>query len=231
MSEMKRATSAKPLFKAIRGSSAQQSMFTAAEDDAAGQRRSGDFYATPRDATVAFLEAEGERIRGLDGGIWEPAAGDGAILDVLREYGIRSFGSDIVDRGAGTAVDSFYNFHTAPFGLGGIVTNPPFCEISAGQSGGRWLRHTLSLGIPYFAYLLSSDWAFGKTNGFDALLDAHPPSREYKLRWKLDFTGKGSPPQRNCWYVWDSAHQGEPVIRWLNRPAKPGRQATTKEGT
>ena len=32
------------------------------------------------------------------------------------------------------------------------------------------------------------------------MLDANPFSYCYLMRWKLDFTGEGSPPQRNAWF-------------------------------
>ena len=50
------------------------------------------------------------------------------------------------------------------------------------------------------------------------------------MRWKLDFTGEGSPPQRNAWFVWDRddrrATDGtapHPDFCWLDRT--DGRQA------
>lgn len=36
-----------------------------------------------------------------------------------------------------------------------------------------------------------------------------PILRVYGCRWKVDFTGKGSPPQRNAWFIWDRDWQGE----------------------
>ncbi|MRX51078.1 hypothetical protein GI374_11585 [Paracoccus sp. S-4012] len=44
------------------------------------------------------------------------------------------------------------------------------------------------------------------------------------MRWKLDFTGEGSPPQRNAWFVWRRGWNGEPVFRWLHKPRGDLRQ-------
>lgn len=68
------------------------------------------------------------------------------------------------------------------------------------------------------ALLLSWDWPAARANGLGGLLDAQPFSYCYLMRWKLDFTGEGSPPQRNAWFVWDRAWQGgEPAFRFMNR--------------
>jgi hypothetical protein len=42
------------------------------------------------------------------------------------------------------------------------------------------------------------------------------------MRWKLDFTGEGSPPQRNAWFVWDRDDARDnstrhPDFRWLDK--------------
>ena len=38
------------------------------------------------------------------------------------------------------------------------------------------------------------------------------------MRWKLDFTGEGSPPQRNAWFVWRRDWSGPPMqMRFMNR--------------
>ena len=63
-----------------------------------------------------------------------------------------------------------------------------------------------------------------RQNGLGAMLDANPFSWCYLMRWKLDFTGEGSPPQRNAWFVWDRADpratdgsKPHPEFRWMDR--------------
>lgn len=136
----------------------------------------------------------------------------------MCEAGLTVIGSDTVDRGwPMTEVRSFYDFERSE--APAIITNPPYSEINARDGHGRWLRHTLSLtGWEYCALLLSWDWPAARANGLGALLDAHPFSYCYLMRWKLDFTGEGSPPQRNAWFVWDRRWTGsEPAFRWLDR--------------
>ncbi len=181
-------------------------------------RETHDFYPTPPDVTRALLAVEGERLREL-GSVWEPAAGDGAMVREIAAFGLPVVASDLIDRGCPQAeIRSFYDFSTtmAP----AIVTNPPYCEINARDGNGRWLIHSLSLGAQYVAFFLNWDWPAAL--GLKPILSRNPISRVYVCRWKVDFTGKGSPPQRNAWFIWDRAWRGETALRFLDR--KDGRQ-------
>jgi len=132
--------------------------------------------------------------------------------------------SDLIDRGCPDSWQA--DFFTCRRSRGGaIITNPPYNLINARDGHGRWLRHTLDMpGWRYLALLLSWDWPAARANGLGAMLDRHPFSWCYLMRWKLDFTGEGSPPQRNAWFVWDRddprATDGSaphPDFRWLDR--------------
>lgn len=163
-----------------------------------------DFDPTPPDATRAFLSAEGDRLREITGPIWENAVGAGHIANVLIENGFQVVGTDIVHRGwPGTKVRDFSEMAYRPWDAEIVVTNPPYNLINASQAGGWWLKHTLDLGVRYCAFLLNWDWPAATRNGMGDLLAQHPFSRAYLCRWKIDFRGGGSPPQRNGWFVWD----------------------------
>lgn len=224
------ARSAKPLFRAIRGNRRppkEQGVLmdlppSAVADDG---RRALDFYPTGQpDAIRALLARDGQRIAALGGRVWEPAVGDGALARELACAGLRVIGSDVEDRGwPGAWFLDFMQVPTSPAPV--IITNPPYSEINARDGHGRWLRHTLELpGWRYCALLLSWDWPAARANGLGAMLDLHPFSRCYLMRWKLDFTGEGSPPQRNAWFVWGRddvrATDGSaphPDFCWLDR--------------
>lgn len=188
-------------------------------------RRADDFYPTGQpEAIRSLLARDGARIRDL-GACWEPAVGDGALAREIERFGVRCHGSDIVNRGwPNVDLRSFYEIDLSP--APAIITNPPFCEINARDGHGRWLRHTLTMpGWRYCALLLSWDWPAARANGLGALLDAQPFSYCYLMRWKLDFTGEGSPPQRNAWFVWDRDWTGsEPAFRFMNREDGEGLQ-------
>jgi hypothetical protein len=194
-------------------------------------RREDDFYPTGQpDAVRALLARDGDRIRRCQG-VWEPACGDGALVREIMSAGIHCFATDLVDRGCPGSfkVDFFDNPASHEKA---IITNPPYNLINARDGHGRWLKHSLAMpGWTYMALLLSWDWPAARANGLGAMLDANPFSWCYLMRWKLDFTGEGSPPQRNAWFVWDRedprATDGtapHPDFRWLDRgDARQGR--------
>ena len=182
-----------------------------------------DYDPTPPDATAAFLVAEGDRLREIGGAIWEPAVGGGHMADEMSRHGYDVIGSDVVDRGwPDTIIKSFYEWTDAPSDI--LITNPPYCEISARDGHGRWLKHVEALGVRYAAFLLNWDWIAARINGMDELHARFPVSRAYVCAWKIDFRGGGSPPQRNGWLVWDRDWQGETVLRRLFRERGDTRQ-------
>lgn len=189
------------------------------------EREKDDFYPTPPEPTRAFLHAEIDRLREL-GGVWEPAVGDGAMVREISAMGLWVFGSDLVDRGCGAEIKSFYDYD-APMERA-IVTNPPFSECGWGNGKARWLKHALDvLDIEYMALLMN--WSWPGAGGLVPFYAAHPPARVYLMRWKIDFTGQGAPPMLNAWFVWDKKHKGETVLRMLDR--KDARQSELFEAT
>lgn len=167
------------------------------------ERRKDDWYPTGQpEAIRALLARDGDRIRQL-GAVWEPACGDGALVREIRAAGLYCCASDLIDRGCPDSFLADY-FTMQDAECPAIITNPPFNLINARDGHGRWLRHTLEMpGWRYCALLLSWDWPAARANGLGAMLDANPFSYCYLMRWKLDFTGGGSPPQRNAWFVFD----------------------------
>lgn len=177
-------------------------------------REKDDFYPTPPEPTRAVLSYERTRLSEF-AAIWEPAAGDGAMVREMRSCGLSVVASDLVDRGAGAEIKSFYSYETAP--CDAILTNPPFNECNSG----RWIRHALdALGVKYMALLLPFNWPGAESRA--GLWSQHKPARVYLMRWRVDFTGKGAPPMLNAWFVWDATSQGETQLLMMDR--KDGRQ-------
>lgn len=177
------------------------------------KREGNDFYPTPPEPTRALLAAEIDRLREFDG-IWEPAAGDGAMVREMRALGLDVFWSDLIDRGADAEIRDFYDFIAPPYAA--IVTNPPFSECGWGNGKARWLKHALdTLDVDYMALLMN--WGWPGAGGLGPFYAQHPPARVYLMRWKIDFTGQGAPPMLNAFFVWDKAWKGETVLRMLDR--------------
>lgn len=183
-------------------------------------RESDDFYPTPPEPIRALLHAEIDRLRDFDA-IWDASAGDGALVREMEAIGIKVIASDLIDRGCpGAETRDFYDFNVAPSKAS--VQNPPFGECGWGNGKARWLKHALdNLDLDYMALLMN--WGWPGAGGLAPFYAAHPPARVYLMRWKIDFTGQGAPPMLNAWFVWDKQHQGETVLRMLDR--KDARQS------
>ena len=215
--------SAKALFRATKPKQAPHpalAMDLPRQIKAHAKRRAEDFYPTGQpEAMRGLLALDGERIRAC-GSVWEPACGDGALVREIRTYGLPCCASDLIDRGCPDSWTADY-FTCLRSRGGAIITNPPYDQINARDGHGRWLRHTLDMpGWEYCAFLLSWDWPAARKNGLGELLDNNPFSYCYLMRWKLDFTGEGSPPQRNAWFVWVRDWDQVPMqMRFMNREA------------
>lgn len=107
--------------------------------------RGEDLYETPPEAVRALLTLER-----LPPCIWEPAAGRGAIVNVLRSAGHTVLGTDLVDYGAKFGVFAGRDFLMelcSPFGCECIVTNPPY------KMADEFVRHAIKL-VPKVCMLL-----------------------------------------------------------------------------
>lgn len=211
------AVSARGLFRAMgkepRPTVQMQMDGTLARVSGGLRREEQDFYATPREVTRVFVKAELDRLRQFPM-IWEPAAGDGAMVDELRAAGLDVVASDIADRGCGAEIRDYYDFAEAP--ARASVTNPPFYECGWGNGKARWLKHSLDvLKLDYLALLLNWNWPCA--GGLAPFWAKHPPARVYPLRWKIDFTNQGAPPNQHAFFVWDREWNGETVLRMLDR--------------
>jgi hypothetical protein len=109
--------------------------------------RSSDSYATPRIAVESLLNAEPDVLNTM-ARIWEPAAGDGNIVHVLRDNGIPVIASDIEKSGCDLHfVGDFLEQERAPSGCQVLVTNPPY-KLAA-----QFAEHALSLGPDVYLLL------------------------------------------------------------------------------
>lgn len=169
-------------------------------------REKDDFYPTPPEGTRALLGVEQ-----FDGPIWEPACGDGAIVNVLREAGHDVVATDLVARGEGTArVDFLMEYQTlAP----NIVTNPPF-KLAA-----PFMRKALELADRKVAILLRLACLEGAERG--DIYDNTPLARVWVFRKRLTMMrgevkdGQAGGMLAFAWFVWDRTHTGAPVLGWL----------------
>ena len=167
------------------------------------RRHALDFYATPPEATEALLQNVA-----LDGRVWEPACGDGAMARVIEAHGYQVVGTDIEPRGYGMALD----FLRARSLLGdSIVTNPPFSRAYA------FAEHALRLKPRLVALLLKSQfWHAVSRLG---MFTRWPPAEILALTWRPDFDGRGAPTMDLIWTVWRDGCRGPTIYRPVPKPA------------
>jgi len=171
----------------------------------ATDRRALDFYSTPPDVTRALMQW-------LDlppSIIWEPACGDGIMVDVIESFGHTVLRSDIREIPHGM---SNVDFLETQMPCDAIITNPPFA-LSA-----KFIEHAVSIA-PVVALLLKSQFwhaqkrtpLFRKTN----------PSAVLALNWRPDFLfGEkgGAPTMDLLWTIWDKSKAGSCIYDILERP-------------
>jgi hypothetical protein len=181
------------------------------------KERGLDLYETPPCATEALMRAER-----LPHKLWEPAAGRGAIADVLRAHGHTVVASDIVDYGGLGFVADFLTITKAPDGIECILSNPPF------QIGNDFVAHALDL-CP--RVIMLARLAFLESERRSDILEKRGLARVHIFRNRLPmlhrdgWTGpRASSSMAFAWFCWDRDHIGPAVINrisWTRSEAAP----------
>jgi hypothetical protein len=169
--------------------------------------RGADCYGTPSVAVEALL-----RVEQLPHRLWEPAAGHGNIVDVLRAHGHEVIGSDLVDYGRPDffARRDFLLERKAPDGCGCIVTNPPF------QLAEQFVAHALDL-CPRVVMLLRL--AFLESERRCGILEGRGLARVHVFRKRLPMMHRAGWEGRKAnsgmsfaWFAWSREHAGPTTI-------------------
>jgi hypothetical protein len=158
-----------------------------------------DPYFTCLEAIASLIVLEGDRLPHC---LWEPAAGDGAIVRPLRQTGRIVIASDIHDYGLPGC--GIYDYLTAapPPGIEGIVTNPPY-------KGARQFAEKAISEVGYVALLVRSNFDVEGVARmrFRAL---HPPTRIWRSARRLPmmhrygWNGPRAPSNTpHCWLIWE----------------------------
>lgn len=156
--------------------------------NSAYKRMEQDFYPTPDEVTIALMNylqlPKGTRI-------WEPACGDGQIVQLLNRLGYW----DVI----GTDILEGEDFLTAPLPpkTGFILTNPPFSLAE------EFIRRGWQHRVPFALLLKNQFWNAKKR--YPLFLNCQP-TVILPLTWRPDFLfktrGKGSPLMDVIWCVW-----------------------------
>lgn len=174
--------------------------------------RSGiDWWPTPRCLTAALLQCVLPDLPGL---LWEPAAGDGRLVDAMRLAGRSVLASDVAPRAAGILTHDFLRDPPPAAAIGAVVvTNPPFNVLD------HFIRRSLVLldagAVSAIVLLLRSD-ALTSASRAPALNRA---VREWLCCWRpvwLPGT-RGGGRWSNVWVAWQADRSGPPVTLHVRR--------------
>lgn len=179
-------------------------------------RAENDLYQTEPWVTEALLRHS--PVDGLE--VWEPAAGNHLMADVLREQAKSVITSDIVryDRDH----DHIYNFLKPKGGWpysDAIITNPPYGK--GNRDARLFAEYALTRCKGFVALLLTAKFDFGNTRGH--LFGQNPRFAAKitlvdRISWTLDgVTGT----EDHAWYVWTEKPRlpRAPVILYAGRKA------------
>jgi hypothetical protein len=169
--------------------------------------RGNDCYGTPSVAVEALLRAER-----LPHRLWEPCAGHGNIVDVLRRHGHQVIGSDLIDYGRPDFFSGrdFLLESKMPDGCEGIVTNPPF-KIAA-----QFVEHALRLSP---LVIMLHRLAFLESERRTPILEGTGLAKIHVFRKRLPMMHRDSWQGRKAnsgmafaWFVWERDYTGRTTI-------------------
>jgi hypothetical protein len=184
--------------------------------------RADDLYETPPEAVLALLRAEP-----VPHHILEPAAGRGAIVEVLRAAGHEVTASDLRDHGdhrctgIATGID-FFKTVVASDGVDCILTNPPFRE----SGPERFVSHGLKL-CPRVIILARLTFMESKRPIVESgtWVRAMPFKSRLPMMHRDGWTGRKS---NNPWFEFDRHHNGsDATVHRLSLPQSDRRRGRT----
>lgn len=158
-------------------------------------RQKNDWYPTPEAVTRSFMDYinidKTEKI-------WEPCAGDGAMLDVLKQYSDGVYASDLNPQREDINEHDFL-FNLIPENISEdymIITNPPF------NIADKIIKQSFGLGFKKLALLMKSTYFHASSR--TPLFKTYKPTYVLPLNWRPDFLGKGSPVMEVSWFYWET---------------------------
>lgn len=171
-----------------------------------GYLDSPDFYATPREAVEALLKVETLQ------NILEPACGNGAISEVLKEHGFSVTSLDLYDRGYGEYGHDFLQ-RTEKW-LGDSIQNPPYNQAL------DFVEKSLEIIQGKSCFLLRLQWLAGQRR--KKFFESHPPIRVHVLSKRIprmhrpDYEGpKFTSTIDFAWFVFQHGYKGPTTVDWI----------------
>lgn len=179
---------------------------------------SGKLYSTPRWATRALLERETFDPRYVH----EPCCGQGAISNVMEEYGYSVYSSDITtyDYVDQHEQSDFMNWTEDKMPIYNIVTNPPYSIAT------DFTHRALKLARNKVCLLLRLAFLEG-VERYHTLFSKDEPSRVHVFSERVSMYPDGQEKDSGGttaygWFVWDRKAKARGTeIHWIEPGYKP----------
>lgn len=175
-----------------------------------------DFYATWPEAVKALLSKEI-----FSKTIWEPAAGEGHISEVLKDHAYEVISSDLIQRNYPLEfVSDFLSLKRGDFEVDSfpdIVTNPPYKYAT------EFIQKALELadtGSKIAMFLKLTFLEGGKR--YKELFELNPPKRIWVFSQRVPCARNGEFNKEGkgkavcyAWFIWEKGYKGNPEIGWI----------------
>lgn len=176
------------------------------------ERQKEDYYATHPDMVRDLLNA-GVPLRKR---VWEPACGEGHIVNVLRERGHEVCATDIVDRGCPDSCvqDFLWEFDGAPMGDVDIMTNPPYATAL------EFVERALAYVQPGANVWMLLRLQFLEGKARRRLYDVAPPAGVWVFSERRDCGKNGDFSKSRggiayAWFHWVKGRNKHTTVKWL----------------
>lgn len=162
-------------------------------------RNKHDFYPTPVSVITALLDNLGWG----PSAIWEPCAGDGRVVEMMRARGNVVLAGDIQEG------KDFFEYTEAL--TPNLITNPPFKPIR------QFIDHAFDIGVQRMALVCPERlWACKKGR---EQFEKYRPSRFVNMDWREDYLGKGGKPDRALAVaIWDMPNSHTTTYEIWSKP-------------
>jgi predicted RNA methylase len=162
--------------------------------------KENNLYETEAWTTLALLRRFPLRGRR----VWEPAAGNHAMVDVLRAHGARVFASDIETYSRRHhRIFDFLSEERTPRQFDAVVTNPPFGPSN--RLAVRFIERALDRCDGLVAMLLTAKFDSGSTR-YHLFRDNPRFLAKIVLTDRIQwFEGEYGGTEDHCWMIWGPA--------------------------
>jgi len=178
-------------------------------------RDENDWYVEPKVCSLALFSQED-----FSGKVWDPACGMGNILKSASFLGLRTLGTDLVNRASACSIQMDFLEYQGGLDFDHIVSNPPFGIAEL------FVQHALNTIPPNgkVAMILPLVWMAGFSTKRDWLpnsplakicpISPRPSMPPGKVIEAGEKPGNGT--KDFAWFIWQKGHSGKAEIEFLN---------------